>query len=392
MPKDSMTSRERIHAAAKGLLVDRIPVFIWLNAHTGAKLMTEFKPSRNRSWNLLARLVWKRFVKGGIMDAHEFWRMLPLIFDVHTFNYANAYATELGSDLFLTAHDTPWNQAYFSYKDGHILIRDLYGVTRGIGGAYPDMVKPAIETIEDVKNFKFPDAKADKHYNAFRKFRKAYPDSSIMTEIWGTQDFTATSLFGMEKFMVYLIDYPEEMKQFMRRWADFQIQVIQKSVAAGADMIAIFDDYGYDNRPLISMNMWQEFTLPELKRLVDATHEAGAIALLHSCGFQMPFLEYYVEADIDILQCFQPKAGNDFEKAYQDYGDRLTFMTGIDIQMGEFMSPDEFKEAILKNYRIGKSKPRFVLATTHEIQYTMPDENIRILFETVKEIQEGKYE
>ena len=391
MAKPSMTSRERIHAAAKGLPVDRTPVFIWLNAHTATRLMAEYMPSRHGLWNIAARLLWKKF-KNGELDAKELWRMAPLIFDVHTFNWANAYSTELGADIFMAAHATPWRYAKIYRENGSIRIKDLFGVIRGIGGLYPDMIEPAIKDVEDVKNYKFPDTQNPKLYTPFRKFRRDYPDKSIAVEIWATQDFTATSLFGMERFMLFLYDYPDEMKAFMRRWADGQIEIIRKSVAAGADVAAIFDDYGYDNRTLISMDMWKEFTYPELRRIVDAAHEAGAPALLHSCGFQMPFLDYYVEAEIDILQSFQPRAGNDFDAAYDKYGDRLCFMTGIDIQRGEAMSAEELKAEIIHNYRLGRSKGRFVLGTTHELQYTMPDENIRAIFDTIKEIQQGKYD
>lgn len=85
-------------------------------------------------------------------------------------------------------------------------------------------------------------------------------------------------------------------------------------------------------------------------------------------------------------------AGNNFEKAYAQYGDKLCFMTGIDIQRGEFLTREENKMEIIQNYRIGRTKNRFVLGTTHEIQYTMPDANLATIFETIKEIQDGRYD
>jgi len=390
--KNEMTSRERIHATINGLPVDRVPVFIWLNAHTGCKLMSEYKPSRNSLWNLIARFLWGRFKRGGEMDAKELWRFLPLLFDVHSYNFANAYSAELGSDLFMVAHATPWQYAKYSYRNGHILIKDLFGVTRGMGGIYPDMIQPAIKDINDLKNYQFPDTNDERLYTAFRKFRSLYPEVSIAAEVWGVQDFTSTSMFGMERFMIFLYDYPEEMRDFMRRWADFWIEVLTRSLKAGADIIAIFDDYGYDNHTLISMDMWKEFTYPQLKRLIDTTHEAGAPAMLHSCGYQEPFLDYYIEAGVDMLQSFQPKAGNNFQQAYENYHDKLTFITGIDIQLGEYMSSEQLKENIIRNYRTGGVKGRHVLGTTHEIQYTMPAENMRVIFDTIKEIQSGAHD
>jgi len=391
--KAQMSSRERVHATARGLPVDRVPVFIWIEAHAGARMMAEFRPSRNWSWNLLARFFWKRFRAGGTFNSREIWRIAPLYFDVHTFNCANAYALELGSDIVLASHSTPWQYTKYLYRDGHILFKDLYGVTRGMGsGIYPDMVRPAINEIKDLETYRFPDFRDERRYNIFRKYRKAFPDKSIAAEVWGTQDFTATSLFGMEKFMMFLVDYPEEMKKFMERWADHHIEAVRRSVAAGADLVMIEDDYGYDQRPLISPRMWKEFTYQHLKRLSDAVHETGALTILHSCGFQMPFLEHYVQAGIDMLHAFQPMAGNDFKAAHEKFGDQLTFITGIDIQRGEMMSAGQLKQDMVNSYRIGGRKGHHVLGTTHEIQYTMPGPNLRAIFETLDEIQQGRYD
>ena len=95
---ETMTSRERVHATVKGQPVDRVPVFLWINAHTGCKLMTRYKPSKNLHWNLIAKLLWSRFERSGA-DAGEFWRLLPLIYDVHTFNRADSNSLELGADM-----------------------------------------------------------------------------------------------------------------------------------------------------------------------------------------------------------------------------------------------------------------------------------------------------
>jgi uroporphyrinogen decarboxylase len=192
--------------------------------------------------------------------------------------------------------------------------------------------------------------------------------------------------------MTFIMDHPEEMKRFQQRWADAQIEVARRSVAAGADIVFIFDDYGYNNRPQMSMKMWREYTFPQLKRIVDAGHDLGCPVILHSCGYQVCFLDDYVKLGIDMLQSFQPHAGNDFREAFAKYGDKLTFVTGIDIQRGEKMTPEELKAEIIENYKIGRATGRHMLGTTHELQYTMPMQNLRTIFQTVNEIQAGKYD
>lgn len=386
----TMTSYERVHAVYKGLPTDRKPIFIWLNAHTGCKMMAEYKPAKSSMRNILAAFFWNRFKKGGLADAKELWRICPMIFDIHTFNWANEYALELGSDILLASFATPVKYTKIYKKDNRIWFYDIYGVTRSMGnGIYPDMVKPAIENIDAVKTYKFPDTSDKSLYTVFKKLRKKYPDVCIAAEVWGPQDFTSTSIFGMEKFMLNLIEYPDEMKQFIDKWTDNQLKVLINSVRAGADTVFIEEDYGYNNQIFMSMKMWKEFTYPNLKKLVDAAHEEKAAVIMHSCGYQKPFLPYYVDMGIEMLQSFQPGAGNDFAKAVKKYGDNLTFITGIDIQQGEFMTPDELKQNILDYHKLKSSGRGNILGLTHELQYTMPDKNIQTIFEIIKEVQKG---
>ena len=177
--KAQMSSRERVHAAVKGLPIDRAPFLIWINSHAGCKMISEFKPSRHPLWNSLARFFWNRLKAGGD-NPSQLRRTLPMYFDVHTFNWANAYALELGSDMALASHSTPWQYTSYGWRDGHLLFKDLYGVTRAVGqGIYPDMVEPAIKEIRDLESYRFPDFTDERRYNIFRRYRKAYPDKSL---------------------------------------------------------------------------------------------------------------------------------------------------------------------------------------------------------------------
>jgi len=390
--KVSMTPRERIHAAARGLPSDRVPVFYWIEAHTGCRLMAEYQPSGHCTRDIAAKLLWNRLKKSGYMQAAEIWRFLPLFWDIHSYNFANEYGINLGADMILASYATP-NYSKWSYKKGHIDVVDIYGVGRKIGGGiYPDMIDPPIKKIDDLASYRFPDAAKDSLYDIFRRYRKLYPHHSIAAEAWGPHDWTSNQMIGLEKYMTWLVEYPDQIKSFMDRFIEHEIEIARRSVKAGADVVFIYDDYGYNNRHLLSLKMWKELMYPRLKRQVDAAHENGALVCLHSCGYQMPFLEYYVEMGIDMLQSLQPAAGNDFRQAVDKHGDKLCFVTGIDIQRGEAMTPDEYKQDILTNYRIGRVKNRHILGTTHEIQYTMPDENLRALFQTVRDIQAGHYD
>jgi len=140
-PTGEMTPRERIWATVKGQPVDHVPYYIWLNPHTACKVIAEYKPTRHRGWNMLAKFAWKRFVKGGEFEAARIWRALPLLFDYHSFNYADAYAPELGSDIILAVPATPWHFSRINlpsmFFGERAKIKDMFGTTRATNSRIP---------------------------------------------------------------------------------------------------------------------------------------------------------------------------------------------------------------------------------------------------------------
>jgi uroporphyrinogen decarboxylase len=381
-----MTSRERVLAAMQGQPVDRVPVMLLLNPHTAVRMSAGDFPGPGFSANLLSRIFWGLFPKD--MGGSELARFLPLTM----LGYAHSdYPLHLGADVAIPVSGLPDDVRDFKIQKGKVTVRDLFGATRGVGQVYADVIDPPIKSVADLKTYRFPDTKDPRRYDGIRAYRKAHPEACLLTESFGVQDLPASQLWTMDGMMMAYYDYPDEVHAFQQRMEEWAIEHAVNGIRAGADVAIIYDDYGANGRPMISMKMWEAFTLPHLRRIVAAIHEAGGLVMLHSCGYQMPFLKYYTEIGLDALQTFQPKAGNDLEKAVAEYGDRLTFVTGIDIQLGEMMTPEQLRTDILCRYKIGKAKNRLILGTTHEMQYTMPRENIRIILETVREIQNGAH-
>ncbi len=383
-----MTSRERVLAAARGLPVDRPPVMYWLNPHAACQLMAEYRPSRSRAANWMARLLWRRFLRGGGLEAGEWTRALPLLFEQQG---NGSYVLDLGADISIQSPELSSAAGFVGSirtENGRLRLRGPLGGALGLGGIYMDMVDMPIKQAGDLAEYRLP-AVSEGQFAGIRRFRRAHPDVCMLVEVLSFQQVVADYMMGAAQFMLALYDHPRELKAFMARLADWIVEIIRCAARAGADMVFFQDDYGATGRPLISPAMWEEFTYPHLVRFVQAAHEAGALFMLHSCGYQLPFLEHYVRAGVDVLQSFQPKAGNDFAAAFERYGERLTFATGIDMQQGEGMSPAELRESILQSYRIGRSTGRHILAMTHMMQYTMPVDNVRAIFDTVQEIQAG---
>lgn len=386
----TMTSRERVLAAIAGQPVDRVPVIYWLNPHTTCRLLAEQQPGRSRVATLLARVLWQRFEQGGEFDAGPWTRVAPLLLE----EYGNGpYVLELGADVAILSPEFISPSSFIRSirtDNGRLRVRGPFGVGMALGGIYMDPVEPAVKRAGDLARLELPPV-SDRHFASVRKFRRRHPGACLLVEVSSFQQLLCDYILGATAFMLALYDHPGALKAFLQRMADWLIDIIRHAAAAGADVVYLQDDYGANNRPLISMKMWLDLTYPHLVRMVSAAHQAGVPFMLHSCGYQMPFLEHYVQAGVDALQSFQPQAGNDFAAAYEQMGDRLAFATGIDIQRGEWMTPQELRDDILRSYQIGRSKGRHILSTTHMMQYTMPPQNLRAILQTVREIQAGRH-
>lgn len=383
--KRDMTPRERFLSAATGAACDTIPVLYWLNPHGACRLMAECRPAPALAKTLLSKMLWKRFIRAKAFGEKEISRLLPY----KVMEYGNSeYLLHIGSDAAFKSmgnfKEVRTARKRIFRENGKIRFLDPFGAVRALGGIYLDVIRPAVRSVGELAAYRFPSLD---NPAAIKLFRKQRPDACIMIEVGGPQQVTSQNILNLEDYMLALYDSPEVIDDFHARVAEWSLSIAEKAVRAGADMVFIGDDYGMNGRPLISMEFWKRYTYPHLKRMIGEIHRMGVPVMLHSCGYQMPFLESYVEAGLDVLQSFQPMAGNDFDAASREFGKKITFATGIDTQRGESMTPGQFRDDIARRHDLGMSGGRFILAMTHMLQYTMPLENIDTIFRTVDEIR-----
>ena len=68
-------------------------------------------------------------------------------------------------------------------------------------------------------------------------------------------------------------------------------KVIKKIPETGADGIIFFEDWGIQDRLLISPEMWRDIFKPLYKRLCDAAHSVKLDVLMHSCGYNWAIID-----------------------------------------------------------------------------------------------------
>ena len=98
------------------------------------------------------------------------------------------------------------------------------------------------------------------------------------------------------------------------------------------DGIWFYEDMGFKDRPFMSPDMYRRLIQPAHARTIAFAKSLGLPVVMHSCGFIEPLLPDMIDAGIDCLQVIEIKAGMDLLKIHKLYGDKISFMGGIDVR------------------------------------------------------------
>ncbi len=103
--------------------------------------------------------------------------------------------------------------------------------------------------------------------------------------------------------------------------------------------------------------------------------------IVHSCGFVEPLVPGLLAAGMDCLQVIEVKAGMDLLRLYRAYGDRLSFMGGIDVR--EIISNDRRRidRELEAKIPVVKQGNGFVLHSDHSIPNTVGYDTYRYFVE-----------
>ncbi len=142
---------------------------------------------------------------------------------------------------------------------------------------------------------------------------------------------TSRYLRGMQHFLMDCALEPDRIRELLRRVTDLYERVIHRYADAGVDAVMTCEDWGTQDRLLVSPEMHRELFIPCFRQLCSAAHERGLAVWLHSCGYVRDVIGDWIEAGIDVCQFDQPELhGIDF--LAEHFGGRVHFWCPVDIQ------------------------------------------------------------
>jgi uroporphyrinogen decarboxylase len=131
-----------------------------------------------------------------------------------------------------------------------------------------------------------------------------------------------------------LVD-PDWIKDMVQTYSQLTLDLMEILFAEEGypDGVWFYEDMGFKGRPFVSLDMYREIIQPAHRRTIAYAQAKGMRVIMHSCGYVAPLVPGLIEAGVDCLQVIEVKAGMDLLELFRDYGDRLSFMGGIDVRV-----------------------------------------------------------
>lgn len=187
---------------------------------------------------------------------------------------------------------------------------------------------------------------------------------------------------------------------YIRGIFDLQCEIALKNLelyreAVGDRIQAIFlsgTDFGSQRGAFISPDAYRTLFKPYHKKLNDWVHQHTPWkTFYHTCGSMIALYDDMVEAGVDIVNPVQiSAAGMEPRFLKERWGEKLVFWGGgVDTQrVLPFGTPEEIDAHVKENIAIFGQGGGFVFNTVHNIQATVPTENLIALFEAFKRYRE----
>ncbi len=192
-----------------------------------------------------------------------------------------------------------------------------------------------------------------------------------------------------EEWYVSLATRREYIREIFHHQVELALKNLQVYRQAVGDRIEVIDvsetDFGGQRGLLVSAQAFRELFLPGFRRMNDWIHRnTGWKVFFHSCGAIAELMEDLIEAGVDILNPVQYTARSmELAGLKRRYGRRIVLWGGgIDTQrILPFGTPEQVAEEVERNLRLLASGGGFVFSAVHNIQATVPPENLAALFD-----------
>jgi len=341
MNQNQMTSRERVLAALRREIPDRVP---WMEGIVDDSLATRLvgKPI-HLNWDI---------APDGKPAAHgmELAGMQKLV------------CRTLGKD------NINWN-AFAPIYAGKTHTEGAVVVGEGL-----------IHTRDDLIRMRFPDVDAPGFLDEARTFLAHKEDYCAVACIRLGIGATLMSM-GLRAFSYAMVDDPELIEAVLRKYADWTIRLGPRLAEIGFDVFWAFDDVAFNSGPMFSPQFYRETVLPIQK---EAAAALPLPLITHSDGDMTPLLQDWLTLGQQAIHPIQPDV-MDIRTIKTCWGNQICLVGNIFMDDLVRQSPaaitQQVRDRILSIGRDGG----YIISSSNSLTAAMKTENVLAMRDAIHE-------
>ena len=224
-------------------------------------------------------------------------------------------------------------------------------------------------------------------------FMKPYRDALKKAgDAYSVQGFFVSPLsflihvYGIQDTLVGLLDYPDVCKKLLDGIAESCMIWVDTLVDTGLPVVAVtapFEGIGF-----MSLDMFREFGVPFVSRVIKHVKKRGAFTYMHMCGYINDRIEELAGLGLDGIECFDPPPiGNvDLEDAVKRIGGKVFIKGNMDpVNTLYKKTPSEVYDDAASRIKIGYPTKRYILSTACSVSPDTPFENLKVLIKAVED-------
>ena len=181
----------------------------------------------------------------------------------------------------------------------------------------------------------------------------------------------------------YILDHPDEFKEILDWYADFEIEVARAMYEAGADIIGVGETAAY----FMSPDFFKQFCLKPEKKACTAISKMGMVPLIHCCGYVPQCIHFSIETNLGGPIQFDYQV--DLKWAKNLLHDKVTIMGNLNYNKLTGANIIQVYDDCTDHIKIAAQGGGYWLAFGCEIPRELPYENMRAIMRATK--TSGKY-
>jgi uroporphyrinogen decarboxylase len=274
---------------------------------------------------------------------------------------------------------------------------DEWGIGFKSVGLYAFPIIHPLKDVYDIRQldeFEFPDVENPIYVEGKEKEAKLLhekTDCAIVAEpgYVGYHLGLYSMLVGWDRALLDMKRNPEFFKYLYDRIVDWSVRMLNeflRVVGDYIDIVAVGDDFGTQNGPMMSVTDFRKFIRPGLEKIIRTVkNTTKAKFFLHSDGCIYPFIMDLAEIGVDILNPIQPRAKlMQPEILKKNFGNFMCFHGGIDNQqLLPHGKPVDVRNEVRRIINIFSGRG-YILGSSHLMGPEVPPENIVEMYDTAR--------